>query len=217
MEEEKTEGLLLQTIAYLGNKKILKVFTKDHGLISLMAKKSIPASLTTPFLVAEWVYEKGKKELHSLQDASLIADLAHLRENYALLSAAGLIAQDLLKSQLPERKAPLLYALALSYLQKLPAFSHPDIAISSFRLKRLLHEGVLSLQPTCAQCDRGAAYIQDGESLCKDHSQGQGVVFSHDEWGVLCDLAFARQFSALQHIFVPPALQNKIESLSSSR
>jgi len=211
MEEEKTEGLLLQTIPYLGKQKILKIFTPNNGLISLMAKQGIPPSLTTPFLVAEWVYEKGKKELYSLKDTSLLNDLSSLRQDYSILSAAGQIAQDLLSSQFPERKAPLLYALTLSYFQKLTFFSHLETCVASFRLKRLLHEGVLSLQDECINCGKKASRIQRGESVCKDHDQGQSIPFSHEEWAVLSQLVFARQFSALQDLSLTAALQKKIE------
>ena len=55
------EGVLLQTIPYSGRQRILKIFTPDSGLISLIAKSKAPV-WTTPFCIAEWVYIKGQKE-----------------------------------------------------------------------------------------------------------------------------------------------------------
>lgn len=135
MTEEKTQGLLLQSIPYLGKKKILKVLT-PQGLLTLMAK----STSLTPFCIAEWVYRKTQKEIFSLVDSTLLDPLLHLRESYSLLSTAGSMAQALLRTQLPNKPAP--FALACAYLKKLPL--NPPILSASFTLKLLLHEGLLS-------------------------------------------------------------------------
>jgi hypothetical protein len=173
MTEEKTQGLLLQSIPYLGQQKILKVLTADHGLISLFAKSGkFP---TTPFCIAEWVYRASHKELHSLKDATLLDPLLELRQDFAILSTAGAIAQDLLRTQFPNRKAP--FALACAYLKKLPALN-PKILLASFRLKLLLHEGLLSPE--------------------------REPLFTPTEWEQISTLAFARQFSLLEGLQAAP-------------
>src|SRR3990167_664814 len=100
---EKTDGILLAAIPYLGRKKILKIFTPEDGLLSLMATSSCTA-LTTPFCIAEWVYRKGNKEIHTMKDGSLIDGLLTLKQNYETVCAAGNMAQDLLRFQLPAKK-----------------------------------------------------------------------------------------------------------------
>ncbi|HSX10176.1 MAG TPA: hypothetical protein VLF94_00450 [Chlamydiales bacterium] len=162
--EEKVPGLLLQVIPYLGQKKILKVFTPE-GLVSLFAK-STPL---TPFCLAEWVYRKTDTEMHPLLDTTLLDPLSELRQNYSVISAAGAMAKDLLRSQLPGKKAPALYQLASLYFRKLPAA--PATLVASFRLKLLLHEGLLS---------------PDREPS-----------FTTTEWTQVIALASARQLSSL--------------------
>lgn len=170
--EEKTLGLLLQSIPYLGKKKILKVLTPS-GLLAFFAR----SSTLTPFCIAEWVYRKTEKELHPLLDTTLLDPLIELRQDYAVITAAGALAQDLLRSQLPNKSSPELYQLACLYFKKLPLA--PDIFIASFRLKLLLHEGLLSSDPEPA--------------------------FTPAEWEQVRALAFARQLSTLYHLTAIPA------------
>ncbi|PIS02012.1 MAG: hypothetical protein COT85_07675 [Chlamydiae bacterium CG10_big_fil_rev_8_21_14_0_10_42_34] len=176
-ESIKTPGLLLQSISYLGQKKILKVLTPDHGLISLFTK----STKLTPFCLAEWVYRETGKEMHTLQDSTLLDPLLNLRQDYQTLTFAGAMAQDLLRTQMPNKKAP--YALASAYFKKLPL--NPQILAASFRLKLLLHEGLLSLEPSTS--------------------------FSPLEWEQLSTLAFGSHFSQIQKQTLAPF--EKIELL----
>lgn len=178
-----TQGLLLQSIPYLGRKKILKVFTPEHGLISLFAQKTT----LDPFALAEWVFRKTQKELYPLLDETLIDPLLHLRESYASLFAAGSIAQDLFRTQLPHKKAPELFDLLLIYLKKLPLA--PELLSASFRLKLLLHEGLLSHDPD--------------------------PIFTSTEWQQIHTLAFSRSLSAIKTIESAP--YSKINLLFEAR
>lgn len=217
MERNKTEGILLQAIPYLGKQRILKVLTPEEGLLTLMLKasfKQAPA-LSSPFCIAEWVYRKGQKEIYPLVDGSVVDPLLDLRKNYDTLRAAGTIAQDLLHSQLPSKQAHHLYPLVCAYFRKIPTFSQPALLVASFRLKLLLQEGLLSLQKECAHCESPAFHLYEGESFCLSHAAFPGFVFTEEEWHQLHELAFARQFSLLQA--VPKAPYEKIEQLFLER
>lgn len=173
-----TPGLLLQSIPYLGEKKILKIFTPEQGLLSLFANKTKLA----PFCLVEWVYRKTQKEINTLQDSTLLDPLLNLRENYNTLLAAGAIAQDLLKTQMPDKKAPELFDLALFYFRKLP--TSPQLLVASFRLKLLLHEGLLSEDPD--------------------------PTFTAPEWTQVHTLAFSRKLSAIQALTAVPHAKIKL-------
>lgn len=182
--EEKSPGLLLHSIPYLGQKKILKVFTPEYGLITLLSKS--PKLPSSPFCIAEWVY-RPHSSIYPLKDATLLDPLLHLRTDYTLLTAAGAIAQDLLRTQLPGKKAPDLYQLACLYLQKLPA--SPHLLAASFRLKLLLHEGLLSPEPE--------------------------PTFTSPEWAQASTLAFSRTLSPILALQTAPF--DKIRSLFDQR
>ena len=212
----KSQGILLHAIPYLGKGRIFKVFTADAGLITLMAKKP-SLSLFSPFCIAEWVYQKKRSDLFLLVEGSLLDSLDHLRHSYAAITAAGSIAQDLLRSQLAAKSAPDLYSLLSSYLKKILTFQSPSVLAASFRLKLLIHEGLLTLQAQCADCGREATSLKQGEGVCSQHASPISIPFSSPEWQTLHCLAFARQFSLLQQIDCPPSLYEKITLLFEER
>lgn len=215
--EEKTEGILLQSIAYLGEQRILKVFTPQGGLLSLIAKKRGLTSLTIPFCLAEWVFRKGKEEIHLLQDGTVLDDFYELKREYAVLNAAGQMARDLLQTQLPGKRGSELYALFHSYLKRLPEFGNPAVLNMSFRLKLLLHEGLLSLDLQCAQCTAAALNLSGGESTCSLHTTHPNISFSREEWESLHLLGLGRKFSLMRETRETGRLREKINALFEER
>lgn len=209
MIEEKNFGILLQAIPYLGSQRILKVFTLDEGLVSLISKSNKHTALA-PFCIAEWVYKKGQKEIHTLTDGTLIDGLLELRNHYATLCAAGAMAKDLLTTQFPGKKAPALYTLFNAYLKKLPVVSKPDVLAASFRLKLLQHEGLLTIEQNCS-CGSPACQLSEGESSCRKCKPG--LLFTFEEWEQLYQLAHLRQFSLLPNM----APFKKIEQIFEER
>ncbi|MBI3901127.1 MAG: DNA repair protein RecO [Chlamydiia bacterium] len=185
MREEKVEGICLQETSYLEKSRILKVFTKECGLIGIIEKRS--KATLTPFSLGEWIIKKGKGDLYALQDASLLDPLLHLRSSYETLMRAGKMTQDLLYSQLPEKSAPSLYLLFLSYLKRVAQFEKPAVLSASFQLKLLLHEGLFLLEP-------------------KSFPQ-----FSLSEWEVILSLCRTPTFSELNRLIFPNDLEKKID------
>lgn len=194
----------------------MKIFTEEAGLITLMARKPSHA-LFSPFCIAEWVYRKKSTDIYPLIEGSLIDNFLNLRQSYASLLAAGSMAQDLLRTQLPAKNSPRLYILLGSYFKKVPSFECPAVLASSFRLKLLLHEGLLALQTSCAHCGLEANSLLQGESVCSGHSLPFAIGFSISEWQIIHTLAFAKQFSLLQQIDCPPSLYEKITALFEER
>ncbi len=144
---ERSPGLLLQSISYLGSHRILKVLTPEHGLISLLAKfaasrKRSWSALTTPFLLAEWVYVRGKSDLSVLKDGSLVEPFLELKTSYGRLSTAGQMAQDLLRTQMPEKRAEGPFSLAVESFQELGAGKNPADVLVHFRKALLDWEGL---------------------------------------------------------------------------
>lgn len=215
MSEEKTPGLLLQAIPYLGQSKILKLFTPEQGLLSLLVKRTKNSALTSPFCLAEWVYKKGNRDIYSFTDGSLLNGFLDLRDNYAVLSSAGSIAQDLLRTQLPGKRAPELFALSCSLFQQLPRFQHPEILPTLFRLKFLLLEGLISLERICAKCSEPACSLIQGESFCSSHSHGPS--FYPEEWELLHILSSTRSYSLLKELPSLGNLHKKIFDLFNER
>jgi DNA repair protein RecO (recombination protein O) len=218
MTAEKTPGLLLQTIPYLDNQKILKIFTPAAGIVSLFSKKIKQEMCRSPFCIAEWVYyKKEQKDMYFLRDASLSNGLLDLRTNYDALIAAGQIAQHLLHTQMPGKQAPELFVLSCCIFQKLASFANPNLLTSLFRLKFLQHEGLLSLQNTCTACSLAACHLHQGESYCLQHALYPGWTFDSEEWSVLTKISQARSFAALSQLSLQNTLSLKIFSIFEER
>lgn len=209
---EQHDGILLQEIPFLEASRILKIFTRDAGLLTLMARRKINA---IPFSRAEWVVKKSRGEFYSLRETSLINPYLELRTNYETLVGAGSIARDLLRSQAPSKASPGLYELLIacfSHLQK-----NPNTLAQSFRLKLLHYEGVLRLEPTCVHCKEPSLFLSGGESVCTQHRSVRDSFFTDQEWQVLLTLSSARRFSEIEQFHLSTEFSNKIEQLFSQR
>ncbi|MBF8263423.1 MAG: putative repair protein recO [Parachlamydiales bacterium] len=214
---DRHEGILLQTIPYLGSHRILKIFTPDAGLISLMAKhiKTNNAAVTTPFCRAEWVYRKSIGEIHPLKDFAMLDPLQELRESYNIISSAGSIARDLLRSQLPGRSAKSLYELLIASFRHLK--TNPAAIALSFRLKLLQFEGLIRLEPHCMRCGAAANHLSGGESLCASHARPPSFALDDPEWGLLLKLGLGRRFSEFAALQPTPAFADITDRLFSER
>lgn len=212
MQEKKTEGILLKSIPYLGRKKILKVLTKNEGMLSFITNKKELSHLSEPFLEAEWVYRVGKSDLYPLLDGSILNDFHKLKESFEKIKASSRIAKLILDLLLPEKKAPALYALTKAYLQKLEESFYPTSLFYSFGLKLLLHEGLLSLEKSCTECQNPSQILHVGESYCLKHGPQKKTAFTEIEWNFLETLTFSRSFSEIQKVTIKEELKKKLDS-----
>ncbi len=145
--QESVEGVVLKSLLFKENHRIVTLFTKQSGLISFIAKRvksPEKMALLTPLSQIEVICEKKQSDLYLLQDATLISDHLFLREKWDYLETAGKMGSLLLQSQMAGKPAPLLYALFTACLKQLPLFEEPITLLLLFHLKLLTHEGVLS-------------------------------------------------------------------------
>jgi DNA repair protein RecO (recombination protein O) len=214
---EKQEGILLQSIPYLGSHRILKVFTPDAGLLTFMAKhvRTKSAAATNPFCRSEWVYRKSRGDIYPIREAMLLDSLDELRKEYRTLVAAGSIANDLLRSQFPHRPAKGLYELLMASLKHLP--KNPLAVAQSFRLKLLQFEGLVHLRPVCTLCDSPATHLSNGECLCIHHASPGSISLDRTEWELLLTLGLGRRFSEFKSLNVLSSFVEKSDRLFLER
>ncbi len=210
--EEKTEGIILQTVPYLSKGAIVKIFSPS-GLISFFVKhiSTKKRSYLMPLSQIEIVYRK-KEGLYLALDLSLVNHNLELRHSFECMDAAGKMVKALITSQMQEKSAPDLYLLLDVYLKKLPSFQSPGTLLDSFLLKLLIHEGLLHLSPLCTTCSSEALFLSDGESHCQSHAQIGAHSFTATEFSSLLILTFSRRFSELSQI---PPLSSKVQKLFS--
>ena len=190
-KEEHAEGIVLRSVPFKDNDRILTVFTKEMGLISLMVKRvKHHTAASTPFCQAEYLFVKGRSELYRFHDATILDDHLSLREKLQNLQAGGEIGHAILHSQLPGKPAPKLYELLVACLKQIPLFPNPCSLVTSFQLKLLTHEGVVSWEdPTLFP-----------------------IALPHEEWKILYELAHLRSFQKMREMPIYPGLNSKIQS-----
>ena len=152
----KIEGLLLKATQYLGKSQLLKIFTPEKGLLTLLAKKGAPP----PFCVGEWVYREGRGEMGFLQEVSLLDPLADLRTSYHAFFSAGKIARALLDTQWPEQESKAIYTLAVKTVQALGRVQSGHSLTTGFLLKLLALEGLLDFEEIASSFPEEAPLLE---------------------------------------------------------
>lgn len=145
----KTEAIVLKTSPYGDYNQIVTFYTQDFGLLKCAAKhsrspKNKLSSLLAPFNELEIYFLLRDRDLETIQSAQLVNPNLPLRHSLETLSAASLCTEALLKTQMPGKSSPLLYALLKKYLELVPEAKSPEAVSASFILKLLKHEGLLS-------------------------------------------------------------------------
>jgi DNA repair protein RecO len=182
---ENVKGIVLDVLDYREKEKILRVYTREEGKLSLLIKpKGGNYLMATPLSESEFIFQRSRGSLHVVKDASLINPRFHLRKSLSTLTSAGTLLQIILKSQLEEKPTPALYELLMSYLDHLPLSPNHSLLIASFKLKLLKYEGLLGETPPSS--------------------------YSNKEWENLLRLAELRSYRALYqtgeaHLFEPLA------------
>ena len=195
MIAEKAEGIVLRSLEYKDQQRIITLFTKEEGIISLIVKRissrrSNLLALTTPFTRGEYLYRKGRSELMPFEDATLLDEHLELRNRFESLQAGGELIQAISASQMPGKAAPILYSLFNAYLKQIPHFPEPDTAICSFLLKLLKHEGLIAW----------------------DHLSP----FKEEEWELVKQLLMITSFNQLREYKLPPSFSDKVRSTFKS-
>ncbi|MBN1914435.1 MAG: DNA repair protein RecO [Parachlamydiales bacterium] len=216
MQENKTEGITLQSTPFREKQRLIIIFTPYMGLLScivpIMPTRSDLLSISSGFCLSEFIYKKGRSDLLSLVEASIIEEHFFLRQNLSSLEAAAFMGKMILHTQPPPKISPAIYKLFKKFLQKLHQSKVPRILALSFSLKVLQHEGFIHVLPLCNTCKQEKAHILcGGESLCSHHALPYGTPYTDEEWSILTALIQENSFSSLEKIILAPQIAMKIE------
>lgn len=141
-------GIILHSIPFQDHDQILTLFSEEVGLIKCFVKKgrSQKKGLTSalaPLTHVEIVYQEGSSELHPVQELTPLRYFLRLREKGDRLEAACGMANALLQALPLEQPASSLYHLLLKCMEQLPEAVDPLSLLALFKIKILLHEGLI--------------------------------------------------------------------------
>jgi len=175
-----TEALILQTFPYGETSKILRLFTRDHGLQSAIAKGATRphsrfGSVLEPF-ASGWatLYLKHTRELQTLAAFELARARQALGMDLLRFGGASLLAELVLRTS-SEEAQPRFFEALLHSLDTLEAVPAPALERTILTVMWQL-TAMLGFAPALEDC------LACGRALAPDEE----TRFSYAEGGVLC-------------------------------
>lgn len=183
-------GFLLRKIPYSESSLILKAYTREHGVVSFMAKgakkqNSRLHGLLEPALHLQFLFPaQSRGEMRILSDVALLRDFPGVRDDIVKQSLAQAYGEVLLKYMPDEARAPDFHDLLLRATQSLEAAPANRRALEVLFALYLLDFCRLSgFQPQFRFCIRCETRVSLPTTLA---DTGQTVAFEVDQGGPVC-------------------------------
>ena len=174
------EGIILNTRNYSDTSKILDIFTKEYGIIGVLAKgckslKSNLRSITDKLIYANFTIYYKKDKLSLLSEGSVINNFSNIKKDIEKISYASFL-MDLTNQVYKQNNDSNLYDLLIGSLNKINEGFNPLIITNIIELKYLEYLGVM---PNL-----------DGCSICGSKSV---ITLSSDKGGYLCKKCYTNE------------------------
>ena len=176
--QSQLEGIVIRTMPYGENNKIVTLFTREAGKITCMARgakkpASRLAAITQPFTHGTYSIYKGKG-MGSLQAGDQLESLRHIREDIMSTAYASYITELVDRLTEQDEPQPGIYEMLFQALHAIEEGYDPEAITLFVEWKMLQTAGLAPTLHECANC--GAT---EGE-----------FAFSFQELGFLCHRCF---------------------------
>ena len=154
---EKVEGIILSTTPYKESSKIINLYTKKYGLISLIAKganrlKSNLRALTLNYTYGYFYIYYKENKLSLVTQIDLIDSFSFIKNDIILISYMTYLC-DLTKQILKEGNDEELYDNLINSIKKINEGLDPLIITNIFEIKALDYLGVSPNLDSCVICN----------------------------------------------------------------
>lgn len=176
-DNSNVEGFVLREFSYKESSKIIEVFTKDMGKISIIAKgvlnkKNSNLSSTQRFVKASYNLYKSGEKFFGIRDASLLKSYSKSNKNFDIIIYKSAICDLLLKTIDYDQK-DLVYNLLDKTFDSFEKASENYLNIFlCFLLKYISFSG---FKPNLKEC-----------SLCGSKINPNDAYFSIKDGGIVC-------------------------------
>ncbi len=154
---KKVEGIVISEVAYGETSKIINVFTKEYGIIGVIAKgaKSLKSKLrnyTVPFTYGYFhIYYKEEK-LSTLIECEIIDELKTLKTDIVLMSYLNYLIE--LSTQIYKQSNDQeIYTYLISILKKMNQNLDPTVLTNILEIKLLDYLGIALKLDGCVKCN----------------------------------------------------------------
>lgn len=182
---ESVEGIILSEISYGETSKIINVFTKEYGMIGIMAKgakqvKSKLRAFTNRFAYGRFFINYKENKLSILNSVDIIDPLKNIHNDLTLISYLTYIAD--LTEQVVKQTSEYeeIYNLFINVILKLNEKLDPMILTNIIELKYLPYLGVRLNVDSCSICgsktDIVTIDVSSGGYICKNCYSNQPIM-----------------------------------------
>ncbi|MDD3048443.1 MAG: DNA repair protein RecO [Bacilli bacterium] len=164
---EKVEGIIINEKDYGESSKIIDILTKEHGLLSVMAKgakklKNSLGGVTTKLTYGNFnIYYKEDK-LSILISVDIIDSLRLIKKDLLKISYATFVCElvgQVIKQTVKKCHPKEIYDLFIASILKINEEFDPLIITNILQLKLLDYLGVSPLIDSCALCGNSTSII----------------------------------------------------------
>lgn len=170
----KVEGIVIRTINYGETNKIITIYTREKGKVSVMARgarkpKSRLSSVSQLFTYGQFMYQHTSG-LGTLQQGEIISTMRVIREDLFFTAFAAYYVE--LTNKLTDENVPngFLFEFLLQTLQLLCEGKDQNVLTFIFELKMLHLAGIQPYLNGCTVCHstegKFAFSIREGGFLC---------------------------------------------------
>jgi len=169
------EGIIIGSVDYKESSKILKVFSKELGIISVMARgakrpNSKMQNLTSLFTIAKLDLIR-RNDFYYLDDGQIISINEHLRLDIKNIYSAELCIQFVEKTLMEAQIDKYVYLLLIKTIRFLAETKNKNRLISMFVIKYMSMIGYRPQLKSCVVCGKHAS---------------KEIGFSMDYGGITC-------------------------------
>lgn len=217
MIEISTEAVILRSIPFRENDRILSIFTFEAGLIKVIhkgnSKKGKKQENYIPLTLVELSYREKRGEIFDCLEMSSIDSFSKLRKELLFLEVGCDLLNVILSSQLVGKAAPQLYALLIYYLKRIHLTQFPWTLAASFRLKLLKHDGIAHFPFICSECQKflgNEAFVEGNAIWCENHRSGRSQQWNSSDLDMIYRLATSQNYREICSENISIELLNRI-------
>ncbi len=177
----KTEGIVLGETNYSESSKILKVLTKDYGMISIMSKgcrniKSKLRGVSTIFTYGDFHLYYKEQGISTLVGVDLKNTFLNLQKDISKISYASYLL-DLTEQVLKHTENDSVYEFLTSTLEKINEGYNTQALTNILELKYLDFLGIRPILDCCSICGNQTDIVtisaETGGYICKNCYHGE--------------------------------------------
>lgn len=186
MEIVKTEGIIIGETNYSESSKILRIFTKDYGIISVMSKgcrnlKSKLRGVSGKLVYANFQFYYKENGISTLIGADMIDTLKNILMDIDRISYASYLL-DLTEQVYKHSKVEEIYPLFISCLLKINEGYDYEALTCIYELKLLDYLGIRPNVDGCSICGNTKNIItistKEGGYICQNCYHG-GKIYTN--------------------------------------